>query len=108
MDIAEATVKVHVKAILRKIRVQNRTQAAIWGANNRSQTRAARDGSPPASDVNKLFPKPVVALPEIGQAAPPEPAGMIEEATQVDASRIDHVLRKDLNRGTHGTARLGK
>lgn len=34
IDIAEATVKVHVKAILRKIRVQNRTQAAIWGMNN--------------------------------------------------------------------------
>ena len=34
MDITEATVKVHVKAILRKIRVQNRTQAAIWGLNN--------------------------------------------------------------------------
>jgi len=31
---AEATVKVHVKAILRKIRVQNRTQAAIWAVNN--------------------------------------------------------------------------
>ena len=30
LNIAEATVKVHVKAILRKIRVQNRTQAAIW------------------------------------------------------------------------------
>jgi two-component system nitrate/nitrite response regulator NarL len=29
-DIAEATVKVHMKAILRKIRVANRTQAAIW------------------------------------------------------------------------------
>jgi two-component system nitrate/nitrite response regulator NarL len=29
-DIAEATVKVHVKGILRKIRVVNRTQAAIW------------------------------------------------------------------------------
>jgi two-component system nitrate/nitrite response regulator NarL len=28
--ITEATVKVHVKAILRKIRVKNRTQAAIW------------------------------------------------------------------------------
>jgi two-component system nitrate/nitrite response regulator NarL len=28
--IAEATVKVHVKAILRKIRALNRTQAAIW------------------------------------------------------------------------------
>ncbi|MCK1543965.1 DNA-binding response regulator [Bradyrhizobium sp. 160] len=33
INIAEATVKVHVKAILRKIRVHNRTQAAIWGMN---------------------------------------------------------------------------
>lgn len=33
-DIAEATVKVHVKAILRKIRVSNRTQAAIWAINH--------------------------------------------------------------------------
>jgi len=31
LNITEATVKVHVKAILRKIGVQNRTQAAIWG-----------------------------------------------------------------------------
>lgn len=28
--IAEATVKIHVKGILRKINVQNRTQAAVW------------------------------------------------------------------------------
>jgi two-component system, NarL family, nitrate/nitrite response regulator NarL len=34
IDIAEATVKVHVKAILRKIRVKNRTQAAMWAASN--------------------------------------------------------------------------
>jgi two-component system nitrate/nitrite response regulator NarL len=34
IDIAEATVKVHVKAILRKIRLSNRTQAAIWAMNN--------------------------------------------------------------------------
>ncbi|MBR1123202.1 response regulator transcription factor [Bradyrhizobium lablabi] len=34
INIAEATVKVHVKAIFRKIGVQNRTQAAIWGLNN--------------------------------------------------------------------------
>jgi two-component system nitrate/nitrite response regulator NarL len=33
IDIAEATVKVHVKAILRKIRVHTRTQAAIWAMN---------------------------------------------------------------------------
>jgi DNA-binding NarL/FixJ family response regulator len=30
VDITEGTVKIHVKTILRKIRVQNRTQAAIW------------------------------------------------------------------------------
>jgi DNA-binding NarL/FixJ family response regulator len=30
LAISEATAKVHVKAILRKIRVHNRTQAAIW------------------------------------------------------------------------------
>ena len=33
IGIAETTVKVHVKAILRKIRVRNRTQAAIWAMN---------------------------------------------------------------------------
>jgi two-component system nitrate/nitrite response regulator NarL len=33
LKITEATVKVHVKAILRKIRVKNRTQAAIWAVN---------------------------------------------------------------------------
>jgi two-component system nitrate/nitrite response regulator NarL len=34
IHITEATVKVHLKAILRKIRVHNRTQAAIWAMNN--------------------------------------------------------------------------
>jgi two-component system nitrate/nitrite response regulator NarL len=34
-DIAEATVKVHLKAILRKIRVSNRTQAAVWAHHNK-------------------------------------------------------------------------
>ena len=39
-NISEATVKVHLKAILRKIRVVNRTQAAIW-AMNRHETPIA-------------------------------------------------------------------
>jgi len=33
--VTEATVKVHMKSILRKIRVANRTQAAIWAVENR-------------------------------------------------------------------------
>jgi len=31
LSITEATVKVHVKHILRKAQVSNRTQAALWG-----------------------------------------------------------------------------
>ncbi len=45
IGIAEATVKAHVKAILRKIRVQNRTQAAIWGMNNALLLRPANNNS---------------------------------------------------------------
>jgi two-component system nitrate/nitrite response regulator NarL len=33
-DVTEATVKAHMKSILRKIRVKNRTQAAIWAMAN--------------------------------------------------------------------------
>jgi two-component system nitrate/nitrite response regulator NarL len=33
-NITEATVKVHMKSILRKIQVSNRTQAAIWALEN--------------------------------------------------------------------------
>jgi two-component system nitrate/nitrite response regulator NarL len=40
LDVAEATVKVHIKAILRKIRVANRTQAAMWAVNHLSSNSA--------------------------------------------------------------------
>jgi two-component system nitrate/nitrite response regulator NarL len=49
-SIAEATVSVHVKTILRKIRVRNRTQAAIWGLNNGIATGKLADDH---------FPEPV-------------------------------------------------
>jgi two-component system nitrate/nitrite response regulator NarL len=35
LGVAEATVKVHIKSVLRKINVKNRTQAAVWALNNR-------------------------------------------------------------------------
>ena len=57
-DLAEATVKVHVKAILRKIQVQNRTQAAIWGMNNEFSTQTANANAlPSASDMSNRPPK---------------------------------------------------
>jgi two-component system nitrate/nitrite response regulator NarL len=34
LNLTEATVKVHVKSILRKIKADNRTQAAIWALQN--------------------------------------------------------------------------
>ncbi|PZW38693.1 LuxR family two component transcriptional regulator [Humitalea rosea] len=34
LDLTEATVKAHVKALLRKTRMTNRTQAAIWAVTN--------------------------------------------------------------------------
>ena len=38
-DITEATVKVHMKSILRKIGVGNRTQAALWALEHGSATK---------------------------------------------------------------------
>src|SRR5204863_8745959 len=71
IDIAEATVKVHVKAILRKIRVHNRTQAAIWGVNQGSPTRPADNSSTPStSDVSNRLPNPVEIISEIKQIGP--------------------------------------
>jgi two-component system nitrate/nitrite response regulator NarL len=42
LGVAEATVKVHVKAILRKLRAQNRTQAAMWAATHLSSASGER------------------------------------------------------------------
>jgi two-component system nitrate/nitrite response regulator NarL len=38
LQMTEASVKVHLKAVLRKIQASNRTQAAIWAINNGFQT----------------------------------------------------------------------
>ena len=48
LKITEATVKVHVKSILRKIQVKNRTQAAIWALNHNAPPKrlVADEASP--------------------------------------------------------------
>jgi two-component system nitrate/nitrite response regulator NarL len=45
-DIAEATVKVHMKSILRKIHVGNRTQAAIWALEHGFACDEFKDRAP--------------------------------------------------------------
>jgi two-component system nitrate/nitrite response regulator NarL len=48
LNVAEATIKVHIKAILRKIGAQNRTQAAMWGTQQlRSASDEIRDPASP-------------------------------------------------------------
>lgn len=62
--ICEGTVKVHVKAILRKLGVENRTQAATWGIKNglaEPDQLGLRDAGP----VRGAHGRPVLA----GQAA---------------------------------------
>jgi len=68
MDITEATVKVHVKAILRKIRVQNRTQAAIWAINNGSQAQLENGSyALSISNISSSLANPVKTISEIKQ-----------------------------------------
>jgi two-component system, NarL family, nitrate/nitrite response regulator NarL len=53
--IAEATVKVHVKGLLRKVQVSNRTQAAIWALNHINGVSYTRVGTePPATGIHAI------------------------------------------------------
>jgi two-component system nitrate/nitrite response regulator NarL len=104
IDIAEATVKVHVKAILRKIRVQNRTQAAIWGMNNGSMASPTKNCALPSTvDTSRRFAKPIAMISEIKQIGASNPLEVINpQANHVGVPRIDRLIRKR----TNGTTRL--
>lgn len=106
IDIAEATVKVHVKAILRKIRVQNRTQAAIWAMNNGPQTHSKDTSSPPAiSEAGKRPPSPGEAIAE----APAQLCVVTRDTNQVEIAHIDdHLIHNRVNGTALGTGRFGK
>ena len=45
LKITEATVKVHIKAILRKTRLKNRTQAAIWALHRQALPKPLHTGN---------------------------------------------------------------
>lgn len=97
IDIAEATVKVHVKAILRKIRVQNRTQAAIWGMNNGSLVRPINAGC----NTSEPFPDSLPIVSDIKQIEGLVRPELIDQPTNRVKAPISRLIRT-------GTARLGK
>ena len=46
LSLAEATVKVHIKSVLRKLQATNRTQAAVWALNNQQTLVRMPDDAP--------------------------------------------------------------
>jgi two-component system nitrate/nitrite response regulator NarL len=101
IEIAEATVKVHVKAILRKIGVHNRTQAAIWAMNKGSLAPTGSIDSPPLAPCqSKRVPTPMETIPVIKQIDELiQPEATEHEANHVGVPYLDRVIRK-------GAARL--
>ena len=74
LDIAEATVKVHIKGLLRKINVNNRTQAAIWALNQSvSLGQVGReapivDPAPPAPSAEPALADMIAVFPQAHSA----------------------------------------
>ena len=104
IDIAEATVKVHVKAILRKIRVQNRTQAAIWAMNHGALARAELSNAPPSGlDIDRRMPKAIDVISNVKQIEAPGSRELINgQANHVGVPRIASLFPKASVEGRNG------
>ncbi len=61
--ITEATVKAHVKTVLRKLRVTNRTQAAIWAFTRGLGQGMVPELTPRAQRIAPMLPTPAPAQP---------------------------------------------
>ncbi|HYZ62148.1 MAG TPA: response regulator transcription factor [Acetobacteraceae bacterium] len=62
LGITEATVKVHIKSLLRKLHAANRTQAAIWGISR----GLGRDGeAPSASSTRPMCATDIISRPAL-------------------------------------------
>jgi len=100
MAIAEATVKVHVKAILRKIRVHNRTQAAIWAMNTGPFISAKDDASPSLGEL-PVEPFPSLDVAQVLSAGHENGSTLLPTVTganHVALPNIVHLVRKGIRR----------
>jgi two-component system, NarL family, nitrate/nitrite response regulator NarL len=103
VEIAEATVKVHVKAILRKIRVHNRTQAAIWAMNNWStiwgtNIAASVAAAPPALPALEPSCEGGLARAQSNGAASTEVVEQVVGVKSLEARNLDRAVRTGSNR----------
>ena len=105
MAITEATVKVHVKAILRKIRVHNRTQAAIWAMSTGPFT-SAKDEAPALDTALDKPPVEPFANLDVAQVlsvahedrSTLSPTPKVERANHVGLPNIVRLVRKGIRR----------
>ena len=105
--IAEATVKVHLKAILRKIRVSNRTQAAVWAHRNYVARPARLPKTAPldfGEHEDRL--RPSIVVPEGVLVVPDMPSALgfscSAEAARDAAGRKDVIDRETMRRPGSG------
>lgn len=109
INIAEATVKVHIKAILRKIRVQNRTQAAIWGLNHRPGTWPPSATAHLAADAAERLLPAEQELAQITRSGRSAPLGAVDPPVNYfDVSLTNGHARKDMSSKVEGAIRLRK
>ncbi len=90
-DIAEGTVKVHVKAILRKIKVQNRTQAAIWALHHHAQVWPVPAEEPEVAAVDGIDNRVVnvrLGTQTIDAKVAPAMTGHLEATVNSEVDRI--------------------
>lgn len=97
MNIADATVKVHVKAILRRIHVHNRTQAAIWAMNSglffpakNADQPATMAAAPSDLDIAEMSPSVLTN----GSS----PVGNPNGARHIMWPDLDHLLQNGVHR----------
>lgn len=102
MAITEATVKVHVKAILRKIRVHNRTQAAIWAMNTGPFIPATDEVSPTLEKL-PVQSSPSFDIAQVLSAGREKESALLptlkpKGANHVAVPNIVHLVRKGIHR----------
>jgi DNA-binding NarL/FixJ family response regulator len=109
IDIAVATVKVHVNSIFRKIGTSNRTQAAIWARNNIAQEEPAEEPAAlgPLLDAAPAW-APVVEVPPkqamMAAISPSEPAPDLAYEIVAPSSIEDKPARPaPVDRNGHGS-----
>jgi len=98
INIAEATVKVHIKAILRKVRVHNRTQAAIWAMNNGSWVAVMANGWPSAA----------AKVPVEHALDPPVMRVLTEAREETSTPRRSDIKQGESSSGLHGVGGLAR